>query len=53
MFDPRRNRLHSKPKPNDSSHSFLSTKKELQKLSLSFYGLDTIKKTKQIILDDC
>ena len=54
MFDPRRNRIHSKSKPNpDSSQSFLSTKKALQKLSLSFYGLDTIKKTKQIILDDC
>jgi hypothetical protein len=57
MFDikkSRRLKAESKNihKSSGQSPSFLSTKKDLQKLSLSFYGEETIKNNKQIIFDN-
>jgi hypothetical protein len=58
MFDVKKNRMRkaeskSSKLPHEAGQSFLSTKKALQKLSLSFYGEDTMKQNKQIILDNC
>jgi hypothetical protein len=57
MFDIKKSRRFKAESKNTQkscgqSPSFLSTKKDLQKLSLSFYGEDTIKNNKQIIFDN-
>ena len=41
-----------KPLPRHTD-SCINNKNMLKRLSLSFYGEDTIKKSKQIILDNC
>lgn len=58
MFDNKKSRKqkieeNSYSKFSETVHSFISAKKALQNLSLSFYAQDTMKKSKQIIFDNC
>ena len=39
--------------PPQERNSVVSSKNVLKKLSFSFYGEDTLKKSKQIIFDNC